>query len=32
VRRAPMAVPTAKDVRVDEERWGGSGGGGCRSW
>ncbi len=32
VRRAPTAVPTAQDVRVDTERWGGSGGGGCRLW
>lgn len=32
VRRAPTAVPTAQDVRVDAERWGGSGGGGCHSW
>jgi hypothetical protein len=31
VRRAPTAVPTAQDVRLDAERWGGSGGGGCRS-
>ncbi len=26
VRRAPTAVPTAQDVRVDTERWAGSGG------
>ncbi len=32
VRRARTAVPTAQDVRLDAERWGGSGGGGCRSW
>ena len=36
VRRAPTAVPTAvptaQDVWVDTERWGGSVGGGCRSW
>ncbi len=32
VRRAPTAVPTAQDVRVDMERWGGGRGGGCRSW
>ncbi len=32
VRRAATAVPTAQDVRLDAERWGGSGGGGCRSW
>ena len=32
VCRAAVAVPTAQDVRVDAEHWGGSGGGGCRSW
>jgi hypothetical protein len=32
VGRAPTAFPTPQDVRLDAERWGGSGGGGCRSW